>query len=201
MISTVAPTARRSRRDELLDAALEYFAGHSLVAMSLRPLADAIGSSTGVLRFLFGSKDGFVREVLSRVREDDLYLLQSLRGIDDRGRALQHIWQRLSDSSRRGRLVIWVEGYTYSLRCTHRSSPSFAQRTTLDWLAAIDDVLQPSSGGAPQAEIEATLFVAVVRGAILDLLATGDTAGVDQAFERYLVGFDERGSVGKAKDT
>jgi hypothetical protein len=41
----------------------------------------------------------------------------------------------------------------------------------------------------------------VIRSLLLNLLATEDTAGVDQAFERYLVGFDERGSVGTAKVT
>lgn len=202
MTSAVTPTARRPRRDELLDAALDYFAGHSLVAMSLRPLADAIGTSTGVLRFLFGSKEGFVGDVLSRVREDDRYLLQSLRGSndDDRSLALQRLWQRLSDPARRGRLVVWVEGYAYSLRGAHGSSPSFAERTTFDWLGSIAEALQRSSGGAPQTEIENTLFVAVVRGAILDLLATGDTHRVNAAVQAYLVhGFGSRGTFESAE--
>jgi len=42
------------------------------------------------------------------------------------------------------------------------------------------------------------LSLAVIRGLLLDLLATGDTAGVDEAFERYLEGFDARCSEGDA---
>jgi hypothetical protein len=36
------------------------------------------------------------------------------------------------------------------------------------------------------------------RIALLDLLATGDRAGVDEAFERYLTGFDDRCSLPNA---
>jgi hypothetical protein len=39
---------------------------------------------------------------------------------------------------------------------------------------------------AEQARAEARLGLAVVRGLLLDLLATGDRAGVDAAMERYL---------------
>ena len=56
-----APSARRG---ELLDAAYRYALAHGLVDLSLRPLAAAIGSSPRVLLFLFGSKDGLVRELL-----------------------------------------------------------------------------------------------------------------------------------------
>jgi hypothetical protein len=36
------------------------------------------------------------------------------------------------------------------------------------------------------ARADARLGVAVVRGLLLDLLATGDRQGVDKAFERFL---------------
>ncbi len=39
---------------------------------------------------------------------------------------------------------------------------------------------------AEDAHAEARLGLAVVRGLLLDVLATGDVAGVDAAFERYL---------------
>lgn len=58
------------RRAEIVEAAYEYVLGAGLAGASLRPLADAVGSSTGVLRFLFGSKDGLVAAVLDRARAD-----------------------------------------------------------------------------------------------------------------------------------
>jgi DNA-binding FadR family transcriptional regulator len=40
-----------------------------------------------------------------------------------------------------------------------------------------------------QARAEARLGVAVTRGLLLDLLATGDREAVDAAMERYIKGF------------
>ena len=62
------------------------------------------------------------------------------------------------------------------------------------WLAAFFDLTQTfllvetSEAGLDDktAWAEARLAVAVIRGLLLDLLATGDRDGVTEAFERYL---------------
>ncbi len=53
------------RRVELLACTLEYATRTNLSELSLRPLAAAIGSSPRVLIYLFGSKEGLLREVLA----------------------------------------------------------------------------------------------------------------------------------------
>ena len=63
-----------ARREELLERAYGYALEHGLASLSLRPLAEAIGSSPRVLLFLFGSKDGLVRALLERARADELEL-------------------------------------------------------------------------------------------------------------------------------
>ena len=65
---SVDETTPSARRVELLERAYQYALSHGLGDMSLRPLAAAIGSSPRVLLFLFGSKDGLVRELLARAR-------------------------------------------------------------------------------------------------------------------------------------
>jgi hypothetical protein len=55
----------------------------------------------------------------------------------------------------------------------------FATRTVDDWLAVLDDV-----GGGD--EVDRTLLLAVLRGALLDLLATGDVARTSAAVAWYL---------------
>ena len=63
------PSATPSfRQNELLEAAYRYVLQHGISRTSLRPLAAAIGSSTRVLMFLFGSKDGLIRALLDRAR-------------------------------------------------------------------------------------------------------------------------------------
>jgi hypothetical protein len=44
---------------------------------------------------------------------------------------------------------------------------------------------------AEDAKAEARLGLAVVRGLLLDLLATGDPAGVDAAVERFIACFEQ----------
>ena len=59
----------------------------------------------------------------------------------------------------------------------------------------IQDLLGPATAGLEEdgfppdeARAIARLGLAVVRGLLLDVLATGDVAGVDAAFEHYLAG-------------
>ena len=68
-----------ARREELLEKAYEFVLEHGLADLSLRPLAQAIGSSPRVLLYLFESKDGLVRELLARARRDELAALRGHR--------------------------------------------------------------------------------------------------------------------------
>ncbi|MBN9620721.1 MAG: TetR/AcrR family transcriptional regulator, partial [Actinobacteria bacterium] len=77
-----------SRRDEIIEAAYAHVLTHGLTGASLRPVAEAVGSSTGVLRFLFESKDGLVAALLDRARQDELELLAALPEDGDFGGAL-----------------------------------------------------------------------------------------------------------------
>ena len=52
------------RKQELLDRAYEYVLENGLTDLSLRPLAQAVGSSPRVLLYLFGSKDELTRALL-----------------------------------------------------------------------------------------------------------------------------------------
>jgi hypothetical protein len=66
---TANPSARQT---QLLEASYEYALTRSLTDLSLRPLAEAIGSCARVWMFLFGNKDGLVRALLERARTDEL---------------------------------------------------------------------------------------------------------------------------------
>ena len=58
--------------------------------------------------------------------------------------------------------------------------PDFRRAATTDWLEPLADGLR--SSGRPEL---ATLVLAVLRGLLLDLDATGDTTRVDDAFEHF----------------
>jgi len=179
-----------ARKRELLEAAYQYVLGNGLADMSLRPLAKEIGSSPRVLLFLFGSKDGLVRALLARAREEELRYLAELRhergGLAATGR---DVWAWLADPAHRALLALWVEGYARSLLGEPGPWADFGRDTVRDWLdllAGRRDAGGPRNESAAGAEAERTLLLAVLRGALLDLLATGDTERVTRAVERHL---------------
>jgi AcrR family transcriptional regulator len=180
---TAAPPAPESaRRRALLDAAYGYVLEHGLATLSLRPLAAAIGSSPRVLLFLFGSKDGLVRAILGRARADELAVLDTVRRAgeaDGPAAAAEAIWAWLVAPEHRALLTLWVEGYGRALVEPGGAWAGFATRTVHDWLAVLAGV-----GGGD--EVDRTLLLAVLRGALLDLLATGDIARTSAAVARFL---------------
>ena len=53
-----------SRRDEIVEAATDHALEHGLVGLSLRPLAEALGTSDRMLLYHLGSKDELVAQVV-----------------------------------------------------------------------------------------------------------------------------------------
>ena len=175
-----------ARQVELLEAAYRYALEHGIADMSLRPLAAAIGSSPRVLVFLFGNKDGLVRALLARARTDELALLERLDR-DSAGqpiglvRATDEIWTWLVDDHHRGLLRLWAEAYTRSLMESDGAWSGFARATVDDWLTVLANCQPPEERNSESGIASRTLALAVLRGALLDVLATGDRQRVNSA--------------------
>jgi AcrR family transcriptional regulator len=192
-MTSAAPAAEMPadspRKRQLLEAAYAYALANGLADMSLRPLASAIGSSPRVLLFLFGSKDGLTRALLARARQDELSALATLRGRPQQAtlaEAGREVWSWLAAPSHRALLALWLEGYARSLLGESGPWETFAAETVSDWLDLLAS-RQPARRRAAQAgEAERTLLLAVLRGALLDVLATGDIDRVTRAVELHL---------------
>jgi AcrR family transcriptional regulator len=162
---TRVPSARYV---ELLEAAYAYALRHGLADLSLRPLANAIGSSPRVLLYLFDSKDRLVRALLARARADELAMLDALRhdnpDVDLVGAAAR-VWDWLSAVEHRELLKLWMEAYARSLFDPTGGWAGFGERTVDDWLAVFAHYqpahISRSAAGAAQR----TLVLAVLRGA------------------------------------
>ncbi len=185
-----------ARQTELLDAAYDYVRTHGLSAVSLRPLAASIGSSPRVLLYLFGSKDGLVRALLARAREDELSMLReldrsptrdvdtaSVQGLDE---TVRRIWAWLVAPDHRSLLVLWGESYMQSLVDPDGPWAGFARQTVDDWLEVLAAVQPEAERSAPDGLAHRTLALAVLRGALLDLLATGDEERTSAAIDLHL---------------
>jgi AcrR family transcriptional regulator len=178
MTAQAAGRAPSPRQDELLELAYRYVLAHGLADMSLRPLARAIGSSPRVLLYLYGSKDELIRALLGRAREDELAAIGAFGAVEGRADLIEsalQVWDWLSDESHRHLLGLWVEAYARSLVDPDGPWSGFAAQTVQDWLGLLA-ARQPPRRRGPAGAAERTAVLAVLRGAMLDLLATGDAA-------------------------
>jgi AcrR family transcriptional regulator len=167
-------------RDRLLAACTDHALEHGLPER-LEPLATAAGTSPRMLIYHFGTRDALLREVLAQARQRQRELFGELL----RARpgelylvTLQRAWSAMTGP--RGRPYLDLFG---RLRqdAEHHLWPGFQREATTDWLAPLADGL--STLGRPEL---ATLVLAVVRGLILDLDATGEAERVNQAFADFL---------------
>jgi AcrR family transcriptional regulator len=187
-----APDQSSPRREQLLDGAYAHVQAGGLAGMSLRPLATAIGSSPRVLLFLFGSKDGLVRALLGRARADELAFLERARG--DGSLSLidtaREVWRWLAADEHRALLRLWTESYARSLIEPEGPWGAFAARTVADWLELLADAQPPARRRSQAGQAQRTLVLALLRGAMLDLLATGDVERCTRAVELGLTWLD-----------
>lgn len=180
-----------ARRDELLERAYEHALTEGIGGISLRPLAAAIGSSPRVLLFLFGNKDELVRALLARARAEELELLDRLRELPGRAdlpTVAEAVWDWLAAPEHRGLLRLWAEGYARSLVEPAGPWQGFATATVDDWLELLASAQPRATRRTAAGLAERTLTLAVLRGALLDLLATDDEKRAGAAVRRYLAG-------------
>ena len=180
-------------KQRLLDACTDYALDHGLPDR-LEPLAAAAGASPRMLIYHFGTRDDLLRAVLGRARQRQLEMFGDLLRVQigrpytatlssawatmigPRGRPYLQMFGRLRDSAEQ---QLW---------------PDFRRSATTDWLGPLEDGLR--STGRPEL---ATLVLAVIRGLLMDLDATGDTTRTDRAFHDFLSALEHLPSASPAQ--
>jgi len=173
------------RRAELLERTLDYATRTNLSELSLRPLAAEIGSSPRVLIYLFGSKDGLLREVLAAARARQLAVVtRAMEDSAEPGDVLGRLWAWIREPDNAGVARLFFECYSRSLGGGEPWA-AFAADSVRDWEPPLRRILTASNGAAPP-EAEVTLTLATLRGLLLDLLATGEAERIDLAWRRFI---------------
>jgi AcrR family transcriptional regulator len=159
---------------------------HALTAgigdLSLRELAAAIGTSHRMLIYHFGSREGLLVAVTQAVEETERAAFAHVGPTPDDA---WEFWQRLSHPTMWPQERLFFELYSYAL-LGRPGTEAFLNGIVESWVVPIADAYIRAGFDEPSARAEARLGVAVVRGLLLDLLATGDRAGVDDAYRRFL---------------
>lgn len=167
-----------ARRAELLAKLVAYSRQHGLADMSLRPLAAAVGSSPRVLLYFFSSKEQLVREVIAYTRREQVGLVSSELAADPEG-AFGRLWEWLADPANAHVERLFFESYALSVREDPGAWDGYGAASVAEWLPHLRPVAAALSEADPS--VGATLLLAVVRGLLLDLLASGDEERVQAA--------------------
>jgi AcrR family transcriptional regulator len=165
------------RRRQLLDALLEEFAAGGIGDRSLRDVAAAVGTSHRMLLHHFASRDELLLAIVEEVERRQMALLSDLPTEPAEGMAA--MWANLCRPELRPFERLFFECYARGAQ----GEPPFDRMLpgAVDgWLTEIDR----ATGGNADPGL-ARLGLAVTRGLLLDLVATGDDAGVAAAVEAF----------------
>ena len=175
--------ATSQARERLLAAAVDHAMRDGIADLSLRELAAAIGTSHRMLLYHFGSREGLLIAVTQAVDEAERKALPAWRTTTDGARRQ---WAHLTDPKMWPQERLFFELYVHAL-LGRPGTEGFLDNAIEPWITALVPALMREAGlDSTTARAEARLAVAVTRGLLLDLLATGDRDGVTEAFERYL---------------
>jgi len=169
-------------RQDLLTAVIANLMREGLGDRSLRDIGAAVGTSHRMLIHHFGSRYGLMTAIVEVIEEDQKRSMESMDG--EPGDIVAGMWRRLSDSALWPAERLFFECYA---RALHGEAPfdRLLPGSVDDWVertAALDT----TPDVPPElARARARLGLAVFRGLLLDLVGTGDRAGVDAAFEAY----------------
>jgi AcrR family transcriptional regulator len=182
-----APGTDGDRRAQLVNAAVDYVAAHGIADLSLRGLGTAIGVSHRMLIHYFGSKEHLLVEIVRTSEQRQRDLLSQLRlepGLSPAD-AARLLWQQLTDPRLAGQERLFFEIYGHALRGRPEAAPVL-EGLVNDWLEPLVAAEVAAGADPAAARNRARLGLATVRGLLLDLLATGDRAGVNAAMEDFL---------------
>jgi AcrR family transcriptional regulator len=181
-------------RELLLDRAIDYLTAHGAGERSLRQLANALGTSHRMLIYHFGSKEGLLMAIVQTVEEQQLLALADLQSqAEAAGGSLadvmRHFWTRLADPNLWPHERLFFELYGHALSGAPHLA-SFLDGVVTSWLEPAAELARRHGVPDADARAHARLGLAVTRGLLLDLVATGDRTGVDAAMGVFIARYE-----------
>jgi AcrR family transcriptional regulator len=181
----------KDARQRLLTAAADYVAEHGVSDQSLRQLAAGLGTSHRMLIYHFGSKQGLLVEIIRTVEARQRAVLADLARApgESAGDMARRFWQRISDPVLWPNIRLFFEVYGQALQ--GRPGTTHLLDDVIDaWMEPVMALGIEHGMSEEDAQAQARLGVAVTRGLLLDLLATGDRVAVDAAMEQFIQSYE-----------
>ena len=161
----------QTTKDRLLDAAVRFVRDRGVIGWSLRELATFAGTSHAHLLYHFGNREQLLVDVMLEIRRRDRLDFAAEVGEVDLSAYLIDGFRFLTDDTHIAdmRTFFYVAGLALQ-------DPSMSRFFT-DVVSGYVDV----QGETPTQRARRRVALAGMRGLLLDLLATGDRAGVEDA--------------------
>jgi AcrR family transcriptional regulator len=174
-------------KERLLAAAVDHVAEHGVGEQSLRQIASALGTSHRMLIYHFGSKEGLLVAIIRAVEARQLAVLASITADpgESPGDVARRFWRTIADPSLWPNERLFFEVYGQALQ-GRPGTTQLLDDVVDSWVRPVTAMIVAQGLPEPDAAVHARLGLAVSRGLLLDLLATGDRAAADAAFELYL---------------
>jgi AcrR family transcriptional regulator len=177
----------KSPRTVLLEGAIDYVAHNGITDLSLRQLANALGTSHRMLIHHFGSKEGLwvaiVREVERRQRAILADLVPSTEvPVAD---AMRAWWRHISDPALWPNERLFFELYGQAIQ-GRPHTVEMLDGIIDDWLEPAAEINMAYGLSREEARAHARLGIAVTRGLLLDLVATRDRKAVNAAMDAFI---------------
>jgi AcrR family transcriptional regulator len=165
------------RRQEILDAVIESCARSGIGNRSLRELAEELGTSHRMLIHHFGSRDQLMVAVVQEVERRQAVAFADLGS--EPAEVVERMWARLSDPA------LWPFERLF-FECYARGAQGEEPFTMLV-PSAVHSWLELAAGHPAGADAGFNrLGLAVMRGLLLDLVATGEREAVGEALARFV---------------
>jgi AcrR family transcriptional regulator len=174
-------------KEKLLAAVVDVALAGGIADKSLRAIAAAAGTSHRMLIHHFGSREELLVEVIRDVEGRQRAALNELDGTSGEVTRpmADRFWRHLRSPELAPQERLFFEVYGQALQGRPWATP-LLEGIVEDWVAPVAAMLEANGASRETARAVARLQVAVGRGLLLDVLATGDDHEVDAAMQYFL---------------
>ena len=156
-----------TRREELAEAATDYALEHGLIGLSLRPLAEALGTSDRMLLYHFDDKDDLVATILRTTSARSAQNLRELPAPRDLRSAVIELWRAVTTGPQERCQRLYVEAAALGL-FGREPYASAVRETNAAWVSAVSAHFERAGLGRAAARQATVLVDATFMGLQLD---------------------------------
>ena len=175
-----------SLKRELLERAVGYALEHGFSGLSLRPLAEGIGTSARMLIHHFGSKEALLNLMVQQIEGQFLTFTETLLAQGSPPvQMLETLWTTFTQPNLEPVMRSLFELWGYALIHPQGLEP-LSESLVTAWVGRLSGAYRQAGLTLERSEMLASLTVATVHGLLLQRLTVGQETRSQEAFEQYV---------------